>query len=114
MTQARGTAARRAFFAILFAAALLRVVFAGWVVGFATEPKGDEADYHGIATRLALGQGFVEPDGGPTARRPPMYPSLLAALYAATDPDPVAGRVVQVILGVVVVALTAAVARRLF
>jgi len=114
VTQARGTAARRAFFAILFAAALLRVVFAGWVVGFATEPKGDEADYHGIATRLALGQGFVEPDGGPTARRPPMYPSLLAALYAATDPDPVAGRVVQVILGVVVVALTAAVARRLF
>jgi 4-amino-4-deoxy-L-arabinose transferase-like glycosyltransferase len=114
VTRTRGTAARRAFIAILIAGAALRVVFSGWVVGFATEPKGDEADYHAIATRMAAGDGFVGSDGSPTARRPPMYPTFLAALYAISTPNPAAGRVAQVVLGVLVVALTAAVARRLF
>ncbi len=114
MTLTQGTAARRAFIAILIAAALVRVVFSGWVVGFGAMTKGDEADYHTIATQLVSGNGFAGADGTPTARRPPGYPVLLAALYSLFGIDPVAGRVLQVILGVAVVALTAAVARRLF
>jgi 4-amino-4-deoxy-L-arabinose transferase-like glycosyltransferase len=110
----RSTAARRAFVAILVAAALLRVVFSGWVVGFGAMTKGDEADYHAIATQFASGNGFSNPDGTPTARRPPAYPTFLAALYVVFGPDPVAGRIAQVILGVIIVALTASIARRLF
>ncbi|HEU4365749.1 MAG TPA: hypothetical protein VFT13_09840, partial [Candidatus Krumholzibacteria bacterium] len=70
MTEKRSTAARRAFVAILIAAAVLRVVFSGWVVGFGASPKADEADYHSIATRFVSGHGFSGADGSPTARRP--------------------------------------------
>lgn len=114
MTGRRGTSARRAFIAILIAAAALRVVFSGWVVGFGAMTKGDEADYHAIATELVSGHGFGDAGGHPTARRPPLYPASLAALYAVTGADPVAGRVMQLVLGVLVVALTAAAARRYF
>lgn len=114
MSEAWGTAAGRALVAILIAAALLRVVFSGFVVGFDTSPKADEADYHAIATSFVSGHGFSDPGGHPTARRPPLYPAFLAALYAVFGPDPLAGRLAQVLLGIAVVALTAAVARRLF
>ncbi|HEX5131740.1 MAG TPA: glycosyltransferase family 39 protein [Candidatus Krumholzibacteria bacterium] len=112
MTGRPGT--RGALIAIVLAAALLRVVFSGWVVGFHAAPIGDETDYHAIASHLLAGDGFCEAGGAPTARRPPAYPVLLAGLYALTGPSPAAGRVVQVILGVLVVLLTAAVARRIF
>ena len=114
MTGVRSTAARRAFVTILIVAAVLRFAFSGWVVGFGAMTKGDEADYHAIATQFVSGHGFSNPDGTPTARRPPAYPIFLAALYAVFGPSPIAGRLAQVLLGVVVVALTAGLARRIF
>ena len=104
----------RALAAILLAAALSRFVFAGWVVGFGAAPRGDETDYHAIATNLAAGEGFVSFEGFPTARRPPAYPVFLSALYRATGPVTGAGRLAQVLLGVVVVWLTVRVTSRWF
>jgi 4-amino-4-deoxy-L-arabinose transferase-like glycosyltransferase len=104
----------RAWLAILLTAMLARFVFAGWVVGFDAAPKGDEIDYHAIAAHLSDGRGFVSVEEVPTARRPPAYPALLAALYTIKGPSPTAGRIAQVVLGVLVVALTGLLARRLF
>jgi 4-amino-4-deoxy-L-arabinose transferase-like glycosyltransferase len=105
---------RAAWVAILAVAALARLVFAGAVVGWDTPPKADEADYHAIAVNLLEGDGFVSFEETPTARRPPGYPVFLAAIYAVTGESARAGRVAQVILGVVVVALTGLLARRAF
>jgi 4-amino-4-deoxy-L-arabinose transferase-like glycosyltransferase len=77
--------------------------------------KGDEADYHAIATHLVDGHGFVANDQeGPTARRPPGYPVFLSLLYRVTGVNTAAGRIAQVILGVIVVWLTVLVARAWF
>lgn len=105
---------RRWLATILVAGLVFRFVFAAWVVGLGTLPKADEADYHGIAAHLAAGDGFLAPEGTPTARRPPAYPVFLAGLYAVTGADPVAGRLAQVLLGATVIFLTWHVARRLF
>ncbi|HXV13849.1 MAG TPA: glycosyltransferase family 39 protein [Candidatus Krumholzibacteria bacterium] len=114
MSEAGAGRRRAAWVAILAVAALARLVFAGAVVGWDTPPKADEADYHAIAVNLLEGDGFVSFEGTPTARRPPGYPVFLAAVYAIAGESPRAGRVVQVILGVVVVALTGLLARRYF
>ncbi len=105
----------RALSTILIVAALSRFGFSVFVVGLNTSPKGDEADYHAIATHLAAGGGFVASDvEGPTARRPPAYPVLLSFLYRVTGTNAAAGRIAQVVLGVLVVWLTARVARAWF
>ena len=99
---------------ILIAAALSRFGFSAWVVGLDAMTKGDEADYHAIATHLAAGEGFVSLEQVPTARRPPAYPVFLSLIYRATGPSPAAGRIAQVILGVLVVWLTFRIARAWF
>jgi 4-amino-4-deoxy-L-arabinose transferase-like glycosyltransferase len=75
--------------------------------------RGDEVDYHEIAVSLSAGEGF-EVSGHPTARRPPLYPVVLTVLYKTIGPYPAAGRVVQVLLGMLVVYLVFRVARRYF
>jgi 4-amino-4-deoxy-L-arabinose transferase-like glycosyltransferase len=105
----------RALSTILIVAALSRFGFSVWVVGLSAMTKGDEADYHAIATHLVDGHGFVANDQeGPTARRPPAYPVFLSLLYRVTGANPAAGRIAQVILGVIVVWLTVRVARAWF
>lgn len=106
----RGTA----WAVILVAAATARLLFAGAVVGFDAPLKGDEADYHAIAVHVLHGEGFASEDGVATARRPPAYPVLLAGVYALAGESPRAGRIVQALLGVAVVALTGFVARHFF
>jgi 4-amino-4-deoxy-L-arabinose transferase-like glycosyltransferase len=110
---ARGFLAR-ALPTILVVAALSRFGFSAWVVGLDAMTKGDEADYHAIATHLAAGDGFVSVEGTPTARRPPVYPLFLSLVYRAPGPDAVAGRLAQVVLGVMVVWLTMRVTRAWF
>ncbi len=114
MSDAAAGRRRASWAAVWIAATIARLVFAGAVVGFDTPPKADEADYHAIAVSLGHGDGFAGDDGRATARRPPAYPAFLSALYAVTGDSPRAGRIAQVILGVAVVALTGALARRYF
>lgn len=114
MNTPRRTATTRTLVAILVVAAAARLLFAAYVVGFHTAPRGDETDYQAIATSLAAGGAFAVTDDRPTGRRPPGYPALLSLLYRVTGPDPVAGRVMQVGLGVLVVALTCLCAGRMF
>jgi len=101
----------RALSTILVVAALSRFGFSVYVVGLDAATKGDETDYHAIATHLAQGRGFVSTEETPTARRPPAYPVFLSLLYRVSGPEPAAARVAQVLLGVVVVWLTLRVAR---
>ncbi len=105
----------RLLLAVILAVALLaRVVFAVGVVGLDSMTKGDEADYHAIATNLAAGQGFAGEDGKTTGRRPPLFPFTLSMLYRVTGPSVAAARAAQIIAGIVVVLLTWLVARRYF
>jgi 4-amino-4-deoxy-L-arabinose transferase-like glycosyltransferase len=104
----------RALSTILVVAALSRFGFSACVVGLSATTKGDEADYHAIATHLADGRGFVSTEETATARRPPAYPVFLSLLYRVSGADPAAGRVAQVMLGVLVVWLTVRVARGWF
>jgi 4-amino-4-deoxy-L-arabinose transferase-like glycosyltransferase len=104
----------RALSTILIVAALSRFGFGAYVVGLSAMTKGDEADYHAIATHLADGRGFVSTEETPTARRPPAYPVFLSLLYRVTGPEPAVGRVAQAILGVLVVWLSMLVARGWF
>ena len=114
MNLIRNLFSARALPAILIVAALSRFGFSAWVVGLDAMTKGDEADYHAIATHLADGAGFRSTEEMPTARRPPVYPVFLSLLYRAFGPDPAAGRIAQVILGVMVVWLTVRVGRAWF
>ena len=107
----RGLVSRRALPTILIVAALARFGFSVGVVGLHAMTRGDEADYHAIATHLVAGQGFTSTEETPTARRPPAYPVFLSLLYRVTGPEPAAGRLVQVLLGVMVVWFTIGVTR---
>jgi 4-amino-4-deoxy-L-arabinose transferase-like glycosyltransferase len=100
--------------AILALALFARLGFASWVVGLDAVTDGDEADYHAIATSVAAGAGFASANGEPTARRPPAYPHLLAAVYRVAGPSRVVARLLQVAMGVAVVALVFLLARRHF
>ena len=71
----------------------------------------DELEYHGIAVNLLHGQGYSyyrDYGGaalGPTAYRAPALPGILAALYFVFGPHLLAGRVLQALLGALLVAL---------
>jgi 4-amino-4-deoxy-L-arabinose transferase-like glycosyltransferase len=84
------------------------------VVGFDRAPIGDETDYHALATNLSEGEGYALKPGYHTARRPPLYPVILSALYRLTGPSSAAARVLQVLLGGAIIWLVFLVTRRYF
>jgi 4-amino-4-deoxy-L-arabinose transferase-like glycosyltransferase len=98
---------------LLTVAALARFGFATFVVQWSSPIRGDETDYHQLASNLSEGRGF-QVDAGPTGRRPPAYPAVLSVVYRVFGPDRNVARVLQVIFGVLVVYLTFAVTRRYF
>lgn len=114
MSPVRSVISARALPAILVVAALARFGFSAGVVGLNAPIRGDEVDYHAIASHLAAGKEFAAVEGMPTARRPPAYPVMLSLLYRATGPSPAAARIVQILLGVGVVWLTFRAARAWF
>ncbi len=114
MSVLRNLFSARALSTILVVAALSRFGFGVYVVGLSAATKGDETDYHAIATHLVDGRGFVSTEETATARRPPAYPVFLSLLYRVSGVSPAAGRVAQIILGVIVVWLTVRVARAWF
>jgi len=91
-----------------------RLLFCVAVVGLHAPLRGDEIDYHGLAASLASSKGFVAGDGTPTAARPPLYPMILASVYALFGARPDVARLVQVLLGTGVVPLVWLLGRRVF
>lgn len=74
---------------------------------------GDSPGYIDIAARLAAGNGFQAADGSPTAWRVPVYPLLLAAIFAVLGPNYDVLGIVQAVLGALTAGLVAAIAWRL-
>ncbi len=96
---------------LLVLALLLRIVFSVFVVGWNAPPRGDEIDYHAIASNLSAGEGFTLAGGAATARRPPAYPTLLGILYMVFGAHVGVGRVFQILLGGFIVYLVFRVAK---
>ena len=69
-----------------------------WVLATVPMPNWDAADYDGRAWRLATGEGYVAPDGTPTAFRPVGYPAFLATIYAVFGHSWIAGYIANAIL----------------
>ncbi len=89
------------------------------------KPDSDAVDYDRIAVSLVRSGSFprsavvVDPEGGPTALRPPLFPLALAAVYRAVGVGSAstrwtAARVFEALLGAVTVVLVALVALRLW
>jgi 4-amino-4-deoxy-L-arabinose transferase-like glycosyltransferase len=75
----------------------------------------DEQHYRRIASNIYhIGEFSAEP-GSPTSIRPPLYPGLVAAIWAATSPDNLqAVRLVQIALALGTMGLAYALGRRIF
>jgi len=100
--------------AIVLIAFFSRLFFCLLVVVLQTPPRGDEADYHALALNIAAGEGYVLANGQVTARRPPSYPFFLSVWYLAAAGDPAVGRIVQVLLGTLIVWMVYVLAASLF
>ena len=106
--------------------ALLLVLALGVRLGYvAATPEyvlvHDALDYDTHAQSIALGEGFAESRGQPTAFRPPGYPYLLGGVYAlagvetASEQERVeVARLLGAVIGTVLVALIGLVAGRLW
>lgn len=100
--------------AILVVALLVR---AGAIVAMPDlKPVSDPAEYARHGYSLADGHGYPDSvvTGGPTAIRPPGFPVLVGAVFALTDDSVGAVRLVQALLGVLIVALIALIALELW
>ena len=85
---------------------LALVLRVGWVVaidrvGFAFN---DALMYHTTAMSLSRGEGYVPLTGGPTARWPPGYSTLLGGIYRTVGIEPLAGELANALIGALTVA----------
>ena len=95
--------------ALIVGAAL--VVRVAWILATLPMPYWDAAEYDGLAWRLANGEGYVAPDGSPTAYRPVGYPAFLAAIYVVFGHSWAAGYFANAILSAFSVILAYRLAR---
>jgi 4-amino-4-deoxy-L-arabinose transferase-like glycosyltransferase len=100
----------------ILAVAAIAVLARGLYWAFATPgyvPASDAGQYDEIARNLAAGRGFAmhfpQLTVHATAFRPPLYPALLALVYRVFGPSIVAGRLLNLAIGVAVVVMTVAV-----
>jgi len=99
---------------VLAAALAARLIFCGLVVGWERAPAGDEIDYNHLAAHLSEGQGYRLENDQLTARRPPLYPLVLAGVYRLFGVSVVWGRLFQVLLATSLVLLVFLAGRRFF
>lgn len=93
-----------------------------WVLVATREPVGyhDPMFYDHLATNLAQGNGYVGESGSPTGYYPPGYPILLSLVYAVVlhtplpDNLPLAGSLLNLVLGTATIVLIGVLGRRLF
>jgi len=107
---------------ILLLSVLLRLG-AALYFGDSTAPAKDETSYSVLATRLLAGHGYsfadywypFAPPDAPTAHWSFLYTAFLAGVYAIFGPHPLAARLVQAVLGGILLPwLTYRLTRRLF
>lgn len=79
-----------------------------------TEIETDEISYDNLAMRLLEGKGFVDADGVPTSYRPPLYPAFLALIYGIFGHSYFAVRIIQAIIGSIIVYVLYLTAKRIF
>src|SRR5262249_26241445 len=118
----RRTVTTRRFWTFVSAPALvglvLRVAWVIWVTHHPPASLYDPARYVGYAAEIRSGHGMIEPlSGHPTAYYPPGYPWFLGIVAWLAQPFthdiPLAGGLVQAMLGAATAVLGALVARRL-
>jgi 4-amino-4-deoxy-L-arabinose transferase-like glycosyltransferase len=75
----------------------------------------DEQHYRQIAQNIGSGNGFAWGPGAPTSIRPPLYPAMLAAIWAVAGSDDLqAVRIVQIVLGLGTAGLVYAIGARIY
>jgi 4-amino-4-deoxy-L-arabinose transferase-like glycosyltransferase len=86
---------------------LALVLRVGWVL--AVDRKGfafnDSLMYHTTAISLSEGNGYVPLTGGPTARWPPGFGTVLGGLYWLFGEEPLAGELFNALVGALTVVL---------
>ncbi|MBN2385362.1 glycosyltransferase family 39 protein [bacterium] len=87
---------------LFLSALIMRVLFQLLFWGFGSPVVDDGRDYHRIAVNL-IETGTFQGKTGTTARRPPLYPFFIAAIYSVTSPNPDAVRLVQIVLNAALV-----------
>ena len=98
----------------LFVVALVARLAFVLIVERASLGFNDARFYHGFAESLADGEGYVRPDGTPTAQWPPGFSFVLSLVYRFTGPDPLAGEIMNAVLGALTVPLLYVATRRAF
>lgn len=107
----RSSAPTRRFLVIFILGIALALRLAYVLQLHGVEPK-DPEDYDAYAWNLAQGNGYT--NGVTVARRPPLFPFLLAAVYRAAGHEVRAARLLQVALGMALCACVFLLARRLY
>jgi 4-amino-4-deoxy-L-arabinose transferase-like glycosyltransferase len=102
--------------AVLAVVALAGALRLAWVIYAKTEPLWffDPWNYDRLAAALADGKGYVNEAGQPTAYYPPGYPAVLGAVYWLVGHRPVAGEVLNVVLGALTAGLVYWIGSRAF
>jgi 4-amino-4-deoxy-L-arabinose transferase-like glycosyltransferase len=77
-------------------------------------PITDEQHYRELGQSIASGRGFAWADGQPTSLRPPLYPGVLASIWAIGPDNLQAVRVVQILLSLATAALVYILGARLY
>ena len=70
--------------------------------------------YHRGAELLAAGDGLSSDVGVPTAQWPPVFPALLSLAYRVAGPEPLAGELLNALLGALTVVVLYLLVRRMF
>jgi 4-amino-4-deoxy-L-arabinose transferase-like glycosyltransferase len=102
----------RPLIAIFVLALLLRLIFVLCIPHRVFYP--DTQQYQGIAVNLVQGNGYAIEAGVPTARRVPVYPFFLAAVYYLFGVSPLAVLLLQSVIGALTCVFTAKIAREVF
>jgi 4-amino-4-deoxy-L-arabinose transferase-like glycosyltransferase len=105
----------RLVLAAALAIGLLVRLFVFWHTPALGAEIEDEKHYVQLAGNIVAGNGFAWGPGQPTSIRPPLYPGLVAAIFAVAGPGSLqAVRLVQIALALATVALICALGRRAF
>ena len=72
----------------------------------------DSIMYHTTAMSISDGNGYVPLTGGPTARWPPGYSTVLGGLYWLFGQDPLAGELFNALVGALTIVLLMLVVER--